>query len=102
MGPPGSLTRRNHLKQDNIGCIEGGLHPAVDGQSLSALNYCFESSRPGFHSCFWHQSFSRSSHTSDLQIGNPVATLPGISRYRVNMELVGSVPVYCDWVRQKV
>ena len=27
--------------------------------------------------------FSRSSHTSDLKIGTPVATLPGAWRYRV-------------------
>ena len=25
----------------------------------------------------WQQDFSRSSHTSDLNIGTPVATLPG-------------------------
>ena len=28
--------------------------------------------------------FSRSSHTSDLNIGTPVATLPGAWRYRVS------------------
>ena len=28
--------------------------------------------------------FSESSHTSDLKIGTPVATLPGAWRYRVN------------------
>ena len=28
--------------------------------------------------------FSGSSHTSDLQIGTPVATLPGAWRYRVS------------------
>ena len=28
--------------------------------------------------------FSRSSHTSDLKIGTPVATLPGALRYRVS------------------
>ena len=33
-----------------------------------------DSSRPGFHLC--HGSFSRSSHTSDIKTGAPVATLP--------------------------
>ena len=41
--------------------------------------------------------FSGSSHTCDLNIGIPVATLPGAWRYRV-----GPVSVYCDWVRWKV
>ena len=31
---------------------------------------------PGFESC-WRWDFSWSSHTSDLKIGTPVATLPG-------------------------
>ena len=30
------------------------------------------------------RDFSGSSHTSDLKIGTPVATLPGAWRYRVN------------------
>ena len=46
--------------------------------------------------------FSGSSHTSDLKIGTPVATLPGAWRYRVRVGLVGPVSVYCDWVRWKV
>ena len=38
---------------------------------------------PGFDSCLrW--DFSRSSHTSDLKIGTPVATLPGAWHYRVS------------------
>ena len=38
---------------------------------------------PGFdyRSC---QNFSELSHTSDLKISNPVATLPGAWRYRVS------------------
>ena len=37
----------------------------------------------GFKSCLrW--DFSRSSHTSDLKIGTPVATLPGTWHYRVS------------------
>ena len=39
--------------------------------------------------------------TSDLNIGTPVAALPGAWRYRVGLGLVGPVSVYCDWVRQK-
>ena len=46
--------------------------------------------------------FPGSSHTSDLKIGTPVATLPGTWRYRVSTELVGSMLVYCDWVRWNV
>ena len=38
---------------------------------------------PEFESRLW-QDFSRSSHTSDLKIGTPVATLPGAWHYRVN------------------
>ena len=46
--------------------------------------------------------FSGSSHTSDLNIGTPVATLPGAWRYRSALGLVGPVSVYCDWVRWKI
>ena len=35
----------------------------------------------------------------DLKFGTPVATLPGASRYRVALGLVGPLSVYCDWVR---
>ena len=38
---------------------------------------------PGFESRL-HRDFSGSSHTSDLKIGTPVATLPGAWRYRVS------------------
>ena len=38
---------------------------------------------PGFESRL-RPDFSRSSHTSDLKIGTPVATLPGAWRYRVS------------------
>ena len=38
---------------------------------------------PGFEFCL-HPGFSGSSHTSDLNIGTPVATLPGARRYRVS------------------
>ena len=41
-----------------------------------------------------------SSHTSDLKIGTPVATLPGV--IGPVLGLVGLVSVYCDWVRWKV
>ena len=37
----------------------------------------------GFESCL-RQDFSGSSHTSDLKIGTPVATLPGAWHYRVS------------------
>ena len=38
---------------------------------------------PGFESRMC-RDFSGSSHTSDLKIGTPVATLPGTWRYRVS------------------
>ena len=41
--------------------------------------------------------FSGSSHASDLKIGTPVATLPGVIGSALG--LVGPVSVYCDWVR---
>ena len=40
--------------------------------------------RPGLGSRSRRGSVSRSSHTSDLEIGTPVATLPGAWRYRVS------------------
>ena len=39
---------------------------------------------PGFDSRLRHGDFSGSSHTSDLKIGTPVASLPGAWRYRVS------------------
>ena len=39
---------------------------------------------PGFDSRFPRGNFSGSSHTSDLNIGSPVATLPGAWSYRVS------------------
>ena len=38
---------------------------------------------PGFESSL-RRDFSRSGHTSDLEVGTPVATLPGAWRYKVN------------------
>ena len=56
---------------------------------------------PGFESRL-HQYLSGLSHTSDLKIGTPVATLPGAWHYRVSAgTLDGLVSVYCDWVRWK-
>ena len=39
---------------------------------------------PGFESRFLHEDFSGSSHTSDLKIGTPVATLSSAWHYRVS------------------
>ena len=52
---------------------------------------------PGFDSCLHGGDFSGSNHTSDLKIGTPVATLPGVIGSVLG--LVGLVSVYCDWVR---
>ena len=46
--------------------------------------------------------FLGSSHTSDLKIGTPVATLPGACITGSVLGLVGPVSVYFDWVRWKV
>ena len=46
--------------------------------------------------------FPGSSHTSDLKIGTPVATLPGACIIGSVLGLVGPVSVYCHWVRWKV
>ena len=54
---------------------------------------------PGFESRL-RRDFPGSSHTTDLEIGTPVATLPpGIGSV---LGLVGPESVYCDWVRRKV
>ena len=53
---------------------------------------------PGFDSRFHREDISESSHTSDLKIGTPVATLPGAWSYRFT-GLVGRVSVYCNRVR---
>ena len=37
---------------------------------------------PGFESCL-RRDFFGSSHNSDIKLGTPVATLPGVWRYRV-------------------
>ena len=55
---------------------------------------------PGFDSRLHRREFSRSSHTIDLKIGTPVATLLGVVGSRLG--LVGPVSAYFDWVRQKV
>ena len=46
--------------------------------------------------------FSGSSHSSNLNIGTSVATLPDAWRYILigsSLGLVGPVSVYCDWMR---
>ena len=48
------------------------------------LRRLHESSSLGFNSHFHRGSFSRSSHTTDLNLGTPAATLPGTWRYRVS------------------
>ena len=42
---------------------------------------------PGFDSRLRRGDFLGSSHTSDLKIGTPVITLPGVWRYRVSAEI---------------
>ena len=51
---------------------------------------------PGFRSRLQRDLFG-SSHTSEVKIGTPVATLPGVLESALG--LVSLVSVYCDWVR---
>ena len=51
---------------------------------------------PGFGSRLRFGDFSGSSHTSDLKVGTPVATLPSVAGS--TLELIGPVSVYFDWV----
>ena len=46
------------------------------------------------------RDFSGPSLTSDLKIGTPVATLPGITGSALG--LVGLMSVYCDWMSLQV
>ena len=39
---------------------------------------------PGFNSRLYHGHLSRLSHTSDLEMDTPVATLPGARCYKVS------------------
>ena len=45
------------------------------------------------------RDFSKSSHTSDLKIGTPVATCLVPGNIGSALGLVGPVSVYSDWVR---
>ena len=58
----------------------------VQWDSLVGLGkgVCLDSSRPEFKSHFHHGSFSRSSHTSNVEIGTPVVILPSAWHYRVS------------------
>ena len=51
--------------------------------------------------CRFRRDFSRSSHTSDLNIDTLVPALPGTWRYRVNA-VTGRPGVSILWVRWKV
>ena len=71
---------------DSAGEIWGQSPVSLSWDRLSGLVVKASTSRaedPGFESRL-RRDFSESSHTSDLQIGTPVATLPGALRYRVN------------------
>ena len=52
----------------------------------------------GFESCL-RRDFSGLSHTSDLKIGTPVATLPGGRHYRVNAG-TGQPGVSILWLKE--
>ena len=70
-------------------CLDGFMVKCPSpgrGECLVGLVVMASASRaadPGFNSRL-RRDFSWSSHTSDLQLGTPVATLPGAWRYRVS------------------
>ena len=66
------LFRPFHMLHNNENRLAGLM---VKASASGALDPGFESHLP------W--DFSRSSHTSDLKIGTPVATLPGAWHYKV-------------------
>ena len=66
------------------------------GSSLSVVAFGSQRSDPGIEYGL-RGDFSRSNHASDLKIGTPVATLPGVVGSALG--LFGPVSVYCDWVR---
>ena len=83
-------------------CLVGLVARCLPWDRLVGLVVKASASRaedPGFESCL-RRDFSGLSHTSDLKIGTPVATLPGVIGSALG--LVGLVSVYCDWVRWKV
>ena len=64
--------------------------PCGYASATSAAHPMFDSPRT---------DISGSSHTSDLEISTPVATLPGAWHFCVALGLDDPVSVYCDWVR---
>ena len=73
--------RRNLLRQLLVvGCVIIELGHRLVG--LVAKAFASRAEDPGFESRL-RRDFSGSSHTSDLKIGTPVATLPGAWRHRV-------------------
>ena len=66
---------------------EGGNQTLYTENRLDGLVVKASASRaedPGFESRLRRDFFPGTSHTSDLKIGTPVATLPGAWRYRVS------------------
>ena len=64
-------------------CIIRGTEPVNHLVVLVVKASTSGAEGPEFESCL-RQDFSGSSHTSDFKIGTPVATLPGVWRFRVN------------------
>ena len=74
------------LHISDVGCGRWSGAPPLDRHRLVGLVVKASASRagdPGFESRL-RRVFSGSSHTSDLKIGTPVATLPGAWLYRVS------------------
>ena len=77
------------LQSDSMyDCLSGSVYEIYSACSCDHLVglvvKASASEDPGFESR-WRRDFSGSSHTSDLNIGTPVATLPGARRYRVSV-----------------
>ena len=69
--------RHKYNASSTIPCLPDRLGGLVVKASASGAE------DPGFKSRL-RRDFSGSSHTSDLKLGTPVATLPGAWRYRVS------------------
>ena len=94
-------TRQSSCRSTTVGCskniVGGHINDGLVCQVVLAS--VARASDPRFDSCLCRGDFSGSSHTSDLNIGTQVATLPGVWRYRVSAGTGWRVSVFRDWVR---
>ena len=94
----GILLEQESNRQKTMEDIDGRLHPAVDGQSLGERRKVKgereRQSRDPSPLC--PEVLSRLSHTSDSDIGAPVATLQWLDLIESVLRLIGPVSVFCE------